>query len=93
MVTSSSIALLLFVLRKFYLKNTCGKAKETSSGFESKRNSWFEWSTSYEGCHNDNLKKISNSFYMFSPNSLIAYGMGGPCYTDEINVDIGKPMM
>jgi len=61
--------------------------------FESKRNSWPECSTSYEGCHNVNLKKITNSFYMFSPNSVIAYGMGAPCYTDEINVDIGKPMM
>lgn len=67
-------------------KSSCGKAKET--------NSWSECSTSYEGCHNVNFKKkISNSFYMFSPNSLVAYGVGGPCYTDEINVDIGKPMM
>lgn len=30
---------------------------------------------------------------MFSLNSLIAYGMGGPYYTDEINVDVGKPVM
>lgn len=66
-------------------KAAVGKQKET--------NSWLKHNASYERCHNVNLKKISNSFYMFSPNSLIAYGLGGPCYTDEINVDIGKPMM
>lgn len=37
LVTSSWITWLLFVLQKFYLKSSCGKAKETNSWFESKR--------------------------------------------------------
>lgn len=70
LLTSSWITWLLFVLRKLYLKSSCGKAKETSSWFESKRNCWFEWSTSYEGCHNVNFKKKSVTAFICSVQTV-----------------------
>lgn len=40
------------------IKSISGKSEERSSWFESKGSNWFECSTSYEGCHNVNFRKI-----------------------------------